>query len=77
MVEQPFSIGFKFSAPPRTQSIMPPPPDPRQTPTKPLGLPQGGPGQSQKAVEGTVLPLGSPAMLVACITALAPCEVHT
>ena len=77
-VEQPFSTDFSFSAPPRTQSIMPPPSGPSQTPQPALGLSQAALAQTQGVSKGThVLPLGSAAILVAKLTIMAPCQVTT
>lgn len=69
LVEQPFSTDFRFSAPPRIQSIMPPATDPSAATPQGLGQPRAGPKG------GAVLPLGEPAIMVACITAIAPCQV--
>lgn len=76
VVEQPFSTDFRFSAPPRTQSIMPPPSGPSQTPQPALGLSQAALAQTQGVPKGNhVLPLGSAAILVASINVMAPCQV--
>ena len=68
VVEQPFALDCRFSAPPRVQSIMPPGPEPSQflAPSSALA--------SNPRVAVT-LPLGPPAVMVACLTAMAPCQV--
>ena len=68
VVEQPFTLDCQFSAPPRVQSIMPPQPEPSQ-----FLAPATAHGANPKA--GVTLPLGPPAVMVACITAMAPCQV--
>lgn len=68
VVEQPFTLDCQFSAPPRVQSIMPPQTEPsRQASAAGLG------GSSARA--GAVMPLGPPAVIIACLTAMAPCQV--
>lgn len=70
-VEQPFTTDFSFTAPLRTQSIMPP-----QDPLPASGVSQAAVAQAQGGSTSTlVIPLGSPAVMVACINAMVPCEV--
>ena len=70
VVEQPFALECKFSAPPRVQSIMPPGSEPSQflAPSSALA------GNPRTAV---ALPLGPPAVMIACLTAMAPCQVYS
>ena len=68
VVEQPFTLDCQFSAPPRVQSIMPAQPEPSQ-----FLAPAGVLGGNPKAA--VTLPLGPPAVMLACITAMAPCQV--
>ena len=69
VVEQPFTLDCQFSAPPRVQSIMPPQPEPSQflAPGSAMsGTPRGA----------VTLPLGPPAVMLVCLTAMAPCQVN-
>ena len=68
VVELPFTLDCQFSAPPRVQSIMPPQPEPSQF----LAAGSALSGTSRGAV---TLPLGPPAVMLACLTAMAPCQV--
>lgn len=68
VVEQPFTLDCQFSAPPRVQSIMPPQAEPSQ-----FLAPAAGHAGNPKAA--ATLPLGPPAVMVACVTAMAPCQV--
>ena len=65
VVEQPFALDCRFSAPPRVQSIMPPQPEPSQPVAPATTTPRAA----------VVLPLGPPAVMLVCITAVAPCQV--
>lgn len=76
LVEQPFTTDFSLKAPPQVQSIMLLPLQPPLTalpasrlPQAEAGLPQGSPKPLP------VIPLGSPAIMVACIDTMARCEV--
>ncbi|KAL0042524.1 hypothetical protein WJX79_002345 [Trebouxia sp. C0005] len=68
VVEQPFTLDCQFTAPPRVQSIMPPQPEPSQF----LAPTAGHPGNPKAAA---TLPVGPPAVMIACVTAVAPCQV--
>jgi len=69
VVEQPFTLDWQFSAPPRVQSIMPPQAEPSQ-----FLAPAAGHAGNPKAT--ATLPLGPPAVMIACVTAVAPCQVQ-
>ena len=69
VVEQPFTLDCHFTAPPRVQSIMPPQPEPSQ-----FLAPAAGHAGKPKAAAS--LPLGPPAVMIACVTAVAPCQVQ-
>ncbi|DBA90115.1 TPA: hypothetical protein ACH3X1_003431 [Trebouxia sp. C0004] len=68
VVEQPFALDCQFSAPPRVQSIMPPQAEPSQ-----FLAPAAAHAGTPKAA--ATLPLGPPAVMIARVTAVAPCQV--